>query len=197
MLTEPGQAHKPLERRLPHLMNVLNADMIRNQRFNLLSVVVREPQLQANSFGHPCSDLDVPVEPDACTRPSGWSEGWRLAHVVQQHAPSQRWGAIWRMPFQHHQSVNPHVSFRMKLRWLLHALHARYVREHDCKQSRFIEQFEPPPRGTLGQQFCQFLTYPLGRNLRDMRRQRLGCRQSLRLDLEAETRSKPDGAHHA
>src|SRR5437588_13100623 len=91
---ELGQSDKPYEGCLPHLVNVLKSQMIRDQRFDLFGVIVREPEFLANSLRHSRAYLDVTIEPDACTRSGGRRKGRRLADIVQQHAPSQGRTAI-------------------------------------------------------------------------------------------------------
>ena len=68
----------------------------------------------------------------------------------------------------------------MKLGRLLDALHARHVGQHDGEQAGLIEQLESAPRGAFGEQLGQFVADALGRNLRDLRRQRLRRRQRCR-----------------
>src|ERR1700682_2739553 len=94
------QADESLERRLAHLPDVLKAQMIRNESFDLTGVIVRESEFPTDPLGHSRANVNVPVEPDARARSRSRRKGWRLPHVMQQHAPSQCGGAIWRKHFQ-------------------------------------------------------------------------------------------------
>ena len=65
VLFKSGQAHKPLERRLPHLPHIFKTKMIRDQRFDLLYVIVRESEFAADPLGHPRAHYFVVVEADS------------------------------------------------------------------------------------------------------------------------------------
>src|SRR5712664_4144623 len=133
VLLELREAHKTLDRRLPHLPDIFETKMIRDQRFDLLRVVIRESKFATDPLSHASAEFNMSIEADPCARPLGWRKGRRLAYVVKQHAPSESGRAIWRKPLQHHSRVNPNISLWLKLRRLLHALHARDLGEHHGK----------------------------------------------------------------
>ncbi len=72
---------------------------------------------------------------------------------------------------QQQQRVNPHVAFGMKLRRLLHAVHAIDLRQHLLQQAGRVQQLESRASVALGQHLGQLVANPLAADLVDQRRQ--------------------------
>src|SRR5258705_4365419 len=122
MLLEPGQPDKPLQRRSPHLFDVLEPHVVGDQRHNLLQILVREAQPSGNHLSHPHAHVHVPVEADAVARLLSRFEGSWLTYVMQEYAPSQGWRHTSRELLDHQPGVDPDITLRMKLRRLLDPL---------------------------------------------------------------------------
>ena len=197
MLVEAVQPDEALERGGLHLRDVLEAQVVGDQRGDLRGILIRESEPPANLLRHARADLDVLVEPDAAVGPGGRREGGRLADVVQQDAPGQSWRAAGGKAFEHHERVNPDVSFGMKLRRLLDALHPRDFGQKLGQQPRFVEQLEAAARGAFGEQLGEFVAQALGGNLVDFRRELDDRAEGARFDRVAEPRGEAHGAHHA
>ena len=171
--------------------------MIIHERKDLLGILVGEAQSLANGFGHAHADFHVIVETNTVPRlPRGLECRW-LADVVEQNAPGQCWRCVCRQPSQHHARMNPHVSFRMKLRRLLDAFHRADFRKNLLEQPGFIQQFERPPGCTFGKHSCKFVAKALGRNLRYFGGVAANGAKSFGFDFESEARGESHRAHHA
>ncbi len=134
MLVELRQPHKALEGGVLHLAHVGKAHVIFHQRKNLLAIAIAEAQARENLVGDAHADLNVSVEANAVGRAP---EGRGLAYVVQQRSPGQSQRAARRQCLQQQQGVNEDVALGMKLRRLLHALHACDLRQAPRAAARF------------------------------------------------------------
>src|SRR3979411_1684646 len=106
---KPGPAHKALERPLAHFPHIFKTKMIRDQRFDLFDVVIREAELPADPLGHPRADFDMSIEAYPRAGLPSWRKGRRLAYVVKQHAPSESGRTIRQKPLEQHSRVNPNI----------------------------------------------------------------------------------------
>ena len=73
--------------------------------------------------------------------------------------------------------MNEDIALGMKLRRLLHAFHARDLRQHLAQQAGFVQQLEGPPRMAFGQHLGELIADALARYLVDLRGE---TRESLR-----------------
>ncbi len=188
--------------------------MIVHQRQDLLGVFVGEAQSLADSFCHAHADFHVVVETDTVARLRGGLERRWLADIVEQSAPGQCWRRVCRQPFQHHERMNPHIPFRMKLRRLLDAFHRSDFGKDLLEEPRFIQQFERAAGSTFREQLRKLLANALRRNphtggrhcqrevwpeAREFDRSSMFTNRAecSRFDLESEARGESHRAHHA
>ena len=55
----------------------------------------------------------------------------------------------------------PDIAFRMKLRWLFHALHGLDLRQNFMQQARGVQQFKTALRAAFGQDAGNFISNAL------------------------------------
>src|SRR6202030_3686149 len=113
VLLKSQHSHKALQRRSPHLFDVLKPHVVGYQRRDLLHFFVREPQPPGNVPSHPHPNVDMPVETDAITRLLSRFEGRRLTYIVQKNTPCQCWRGPSRQLLDHQPRVDPHIALRV------------------------------------------------------------------------------------
>src|SRR5262249_15339284 len=120
MLIESRQPDELLEGRWAHALHITKAHVIADERQNLLGVIIRKTQTLTDRLGHSDSDFDVTIEPDSIRGPT---EGWRLAHIMEERSPGKRRRTrLWQL-LQQQQRVDKHIAFGMKLWGLFHTFH--------------------------------------------------------------------------
>ena len=100
----------------------------------------------------------------------GGAKGGRLADVVEQHTPGERWGSAGGKTFEHQEGVNPDVAFGMILRRLLDAFHGGDFGKEFDEQAGLVEKFKAAAGGAFGEQFGEFVANAFrgdGMNLRE------------------------------
>jgi len=90
VLLEAVEPHEAFQGGRLHLQDVLEAQMIRNERRDLVGVFTRETQTGANLGGHLLADFNMLVEANAPVRTGRRLERGRLTDVMEQDAPSER-----------------------------------------------------------------------------------------------------------
>jgi hypothetical protein len=197
MLLEAGQADEALQGSGTHLKNVLETKMVRDEGADLRGVVIRKAQAAADFLGHARADLDVPIKADAIAGMRGRSEGGRFADIVKKDAPGEGGRNAGGQAFEHHQGVNPNVTFGMKLGRLGHALHAGNLWEDEGEQAGLVEELKAAAGGAFGEELGELVAEALARDLADFRGELADSGKSGGLDGISEAGGEADGADHA
>ncbi len=93
--------------------------------------------------------------------------------------------------------MNPHVALGVKLRRLLHAVHAIDLGQHMHQQARLVEQLESSARMAFRKHLRQFVANALAANLIDLWRQFLNRGEGTWLNDVPEARGEAHRAQHA
>ena len=134
----------------------------------------------------------MPVKADAvCHAKCG-----RLANIVQQYAHGERRRCVAEL-LQHQQGMRPHIALGMILRRLFDALHGRHFGQDIRQHPGGVQQLEAVARSTLRENAHQFIAHALGRHFQNQFVIPADGRESYRLDLKLQPRSKANGAQQA
>jgi len=198
----------PLQLGRTHLLHVLESHVFADAQNDLRDVVIRETQPAQNLLRDLSPDPVMFVESNPVRRAL---KGWRLAHVVKQHGERQQdsWiiGCRSGLPaatrlsgirhqFHHQLGVRKHVTFGMKLRWLLDALHRFHLGQHLVEQPNFIQQRQAPSGVWTRENLDQLIADAFGTHDANLCRHVLCRPKCCRIDLVAEIGRKPDTPQH-
>ena len=159
------------------------------QRAHLFDLIAGKTEAPANLFRHLGSDFGMLVETDAVGRAP---ERRGFAHVVQQRSERESLGAACGQAFEQHERVGPHITFRMELWRLLHALHLFDLGYHLVKQARLVQQLEGAARLAFSEHFENLVADALAADLMNLRGQFPDSSEGPWLDFVAE----PGGEAH-
>jgi len=197
MFVEAIETHEAFQCRGLHLRDILETQVVCDERCNLRCVVVREAETAANLFGHARADFDMLVKPNAASGTEGGRESRGFADVVKQDAPSQGGRASGAQPVDHDERVRPHIAFRMELRRLFDALHARDLGKKLWQQTRLVEEFKTAARAAFDEDFGELIAKALGGNFMDIRSGFQNRGESGRFDRVPKPRGEAYGSDHA
>ena len=93
--------------------------------------------------------------------------------------------------------MNPHISFRMELRRLLHAFQRCDLRQHNWQQPAQIEQLKPSSRRAFCHELRELFANSLRRNLADFSRVLANRFERFRFDLISKPCREAHRTQHA
>ena len=151
MLVELGKADEAFKRGRAHLGDVFEFHVVGDECFDLVDVVVGEAEAAGEDISHADADVDVAVKADAVAGFRGRAKGGGFADIVQKDAPGKSGRDASGKAFEHEEGVDPDVTFRMKLRWLLNTLQSGDFRQEFGEKAEFVEEFEAAAGGAFGE----------------------------------------------